>query len=258
MKSISTAALFMAASSLQAGLIGNFVSQITVYDSPTAPRVGYEVEEGQNIFLNVAGEYGDSVSLAGGGGVFAGLSLEYYANYSRADGLTLRIYSLGPNGLPDTLLDSRLLGIRDGGATVSVDFAYNPANAVGSELAYSVEFSGLGNGQKAGLIVPDREPTVGTSPDSYLQRGSSGWGTASVGGILSGPRLTAVQRPDGSVELALRADAATRYQLRTWSGSADEDWRSVAFFVTDANGAAQFTLTETALGGHLYRADPAP
>lgn len=245
------------ASATHAALLGNFVSQISVYDDPSTVRVGYEVPAGQNIFLNVAGEYGDSARLAGGGGIFAGLSLEYYANYAREGGLTLRLYGLDESGMPSGLLDSRQLNVREGGAILDVSFAYDLRNAVGGALAYTVEFAGLGNGQKAGLIVPDRTPTAGTSPEGYLQRSEQGWAVATVGGTLvdGQPRLKSAVDPEGNVALTLQADPSSRYRLRKLTPASA--WLEVAVFVTDANGTARFVFTDASAGAHLYQVQSA-
>lgn len=157
-------------------LEGNFVASVSVYTGPdSTPSVAYSVPAGKNLFYNTGNEVADDIDLAGSGRIIASISFEYYANYALADGLVLRMYDRGNGGRPGDLLHTQTMNVRDEGAIVTISFNYNSANVLPDRLFFSVQIAGTGDGNVAGLIVPDREATVGDSKDQVWEKKDGEW-----------------------------------------------------------------------------------
>ena len=163
--------------------LSNFNASVSTFvGAGPATTTAYSVNGGANFLYSSANEFGDQVTLAGGGGqVFSSISFEYYANYAQVGGLTLNIYANdGANGVPSTVLDSRTLDIQNGGAVASVSFAYNAANTVPGTFTYAVQFAGYGGANVAGLIVGNASPSVGSSLNDIWEKQGGVWVTKQV------------------------------------------------------------------------------
>jgi hypothetical protein len=170
----------LAASRLTAQIETGFHVSVDTYVTPTTTMVGYEVPAGENFAFYTGWEYGDDVELVAGAGVIANFNFEYYANYALTDGWTVRIYEKNPvTGWPGRQLDSRSGDILSGGAITRIQFGYHAENVLPSKFIYTLQFSGIGAGKAAGLIVPDRLPSIGASEPGFLINTARGWESAS-------------------------------------------------------------------------------
>lgn len=149
------------------------VHAATVYDLSTGTGNGY--------FLGTS-ESGDELHLGGTDRVIESFSFDYFANYSQVGGLIFRIYAndgvvVNGNKVPGTILDTRTLDVTVGGGHVLLNYPFDPANVLPDTITYTATFSGIeGSPAKAGLILPDSNPTVGTSFDDIWSRTGPGAG----------------------------------------------------------------------------------
>ena len=165
--------------SLGAGLVASILltgtasAQQTVYDN-SFNYLNLTYAPGNNV------EFGDQITLSPGARIASSFSFEYFLTVTNSVGaetaeLSLRdmngsVNSQGfqtPGGL---LYDSGATPITAGFHTFSVT---GLNFTVPNTLTWSVTFSGLGVGEKAGLLYYD-PPTTGSSTDDFWQRDSSG------------------------------------------------------------------------------------
>ena len=170
----------LAVSRLTAQIEAGFHVSVDTYTTPTTTTVGYAVPAGENLAFYTGWEYGDDVTLAAGAGVIANFNFEYYSNYALTDGWTVRIYEQDAvTGRPGRQLDTRTGDLRAGGAFASIQFSYHAANVLPTRFIYTLQFAGIGGGNTAGLIVPNRLPGTGSSEPGFLINTTRGWETAS-------------------------------------------------------------------------------
>lgn len=159
--------------------------------SSARAAVVYELSSGTgNDYYQGFKEFGDELKLAGSERIIQSFSFDYFANYAQAGGLTFRIYAndgalVGGSHTPKTVLDVRTFDILSGGAHVEINFPYDASNVLPDSITYTVAFSGIGGGSpnRAGLILPNANPTVGSSFDDIWQRtgtGASDWALIQV------------------------------------------------------------------------------
>lgn len=192
---------------LVAQVEAGFHVSVDTYSTPETVGVGYEVPAGEDLVFYTGWEYGDDVQLAAGAGVIADLHFDYFSNYSLTDGWTLRLYELDlATGQPGSQLYSKSGNILAGGALATVHFSYEAGNVLPANFFYTVQFTGLGAGNAAGLIVPNRLPTTGQSAPGFLIHTSAGWTQASFTNdgtgsgdlaIVSPPQAPAAPTPLG-------------------------------------------------------------
>ncbi len=151
------------------------VRAAVVYDLSSGPSTSY---------YQGFSEYGDELTLGGTARVIQSFSFDYFANYTQAAGLTFKIYANdGPlvNGshAPGSVLDARVLDVSNAGSGmqhVSITYPFDTANILPNTITYTVSFSGLGGGNRAGLVTPGSFPTTGSSFDDAWQRTGTGPG----------------------------------------------------------------------------------
>jgi len=120
-----------------------------------------------NNFFSSALEYGDEINFAGSKRVLTDISFEYNANIITVDQtekVHFKVYNNdGPSGAPGTVLyDSNTdqaggIPIFNGINSVNIDLL---SIKVPDKVTFSVQFTGLGPGESAGLTMYD-PPTVG-------------------------------------------------------------------------------------------------
>lgn len=175
----------------------------TVYQLNTGP--------GNDYYLGTS-ETGDELHLGGTDRIIESFSFDYYANYSEPGGLIFRIYANnGPlvNGsqVPGDLLDVRTLDLAAGGGHVVINFPFDAANVLPDKITYTATFNSINSNPvaKAGLTLPNGNPTIGTSFDDVWTRtgpGASDWALIHVTDLSGNPiignftaTVTAVPEP---------------------------------------------------------------
>ncbi len=142
----------------------------------TGSGVAYNLEIGGTSYqIAQSGAYGNQIQLAAGSDLhLANFSVSYGANYALAGGLQVSLYANdGANGTPGQLLySSAPIDINNGGGTVSINYA-NPL--IPNELTFLVQFSGQSATDKAGLLFPNSDPSVGSLAfkDYWVKDGNS-------------------------------------------------------------------------------------
>lgn len=161
--------------------ISNFSSSFSTYvGTGPATTTVYNVAAG-NLGYASPNEYGDQVTIAGGAGqVLASISFDYFSNFAQAGGLSFNIYKNdGVGGAPGTSIYNKTLDILNGGATATINFAYDAAQntLTDTTFIYTVKFS---PGGKAGLTLPNALPTVGSSPNDIWEKEGGVWITKQI------------------------------------------------------------------------------
>jgi hypothetical protein len=234
-------ALFSLPAVLAQGVEANFQATFRVYDSPSStPTVAYEVPAGGNYSFYSDREVADDVELAGNGRIIAGVTFEYYANYALTAGLTFRMYERSANGVPGTLVYSLPLDILQGGGIVNIDFTYDATNILPQRFFYSVQFNrATTGGNVAGMILPDRKATTGSSADRLLEKRGNAWLPIDLN-AGRGLRLGLRKSEDGrKVRMQVVAEPRTRLKVEAVR-NLGEVWSEVAEVVTDDAGVGEF------------------
>ncbi len=173
-----------------------FHVRVDTYSAPGVIGVGYEVPAGENLAFYTGWEYGDDVQLAAGSGVIANLRFDYFSNYSKTDGWTFRLYELDlGSGRPGAQIYSRSGDLLAGGALATIHFAYDVGNILPAKFFYTVQFSGIGDGNVSGLIVPNRLATTGSSAPGFLIHTAEEWMETSFTGDGIGSGDLAILSP---------------------------------------------------------------
>ena len=226
---------------LAQGVDANFRATFRVYDSPSSvPTVAYEVPAGGNFSYYSNREVADDVELAGTGRIIAGVTFEYYANYALTGGLTFRMYERSVNGVPGTLVYSLPLDILQGGGIVNIDFNYDATNILPQRFFFSVQFDqATRGGNVAGMILPDREATTGSSADRLLEKRGNSWHPIDLK-AGRGQRLGLRRSEDGR-KLRMQVVAEPRSRLKVEGvRNLGEAWSEVGEVVTDDAGVGEF------------------
>ncbi len=241
-KTCLVGAVLLAGSAVaDSSLEGNFQASFYVYGSPTSsPSVAYSVPAGKNLSYFTGNEVPDDVDLAGRGRIFAGVSFEYYANYALDDGLVFRMYERGNGNEPGDLIYSLALDVLKEGAVVSISFAYNAANVVPDRFFYSVQVAGTGAGKVAGLIVPDRDASVGDSKDQAWEKVNGEWEKLELSERAPKVRY---ERHGKRNKFGVNHRPRSRVRVET-VGHLNETWRMVTELETDDNGDVEYETPE--------------
>ena len=159
--------------------ISNFSSSFSTYvGTGPATTTVYNVAAG-NLGYASPNEFGDQITIAGGAGqVLSSISFDYFSNFAQVGGLTFNIYkNNGVGGAPGTLDYTKTLDIMNGGATATINFAYDAGNVLDTTFIYTVKFS---PGGTAGLTLPNALPTVGSSPNDIWEKEGGVWITKTI------------------------------------------------------------------------------
>ena len=175
--------------SLQSVCLG----QSIVYDNLNAPDLG------QQYTSNF--EFGDQVRLTGTDRIMSGFTFYSILNATSAgtQTATLRLYAntgVNPPTTPFYTFNPILL--ETGSHGYSVTFT-NPVTVLPDEFTWTVEFSNLGAGQSAGLLLYG-PPSVGSSFDDFWQKDGAGvWSLNRINGGATladfAAQITAVPEP---------------------------------------------------------------
>lgn len=174
----------------------------TVYDNSTLT--------GQ--FKPLTAESGDQITLSSSPErIVSTFQFEYFASLAGSSGqtATLRFYdNTGAGGTPNALLfDSGAFPIQNGSKTLTVQ---NLSVTVPNSFTWTVQFSGLGVGESAGLFISD-PPSIGSSANDFWINQGGVWTLNQINGGASpanfSARVVAVPEP-GVVALALLGGAA--------------------------------------------------
>jgi MYXO-CTERM domain-containing protein len=121
---------------------------------------------------------------------FVSLDIPYYANYSQANGLTVRIYANdGPTvgsgsaaqPSPGTLLTSGSININSGYSLVSYSLPWSVLNTLPGSFTVSVQFAGQGSGNTAGWYTSQAATTVGSNTGYFFEKdASNNWQVAAL------------------------------------------------------------------------------
>ncbi len=218
-------------------LEANFVASFSVYSSPTSqPALAYSVPSGKNLSYFTGNEVADDVELGGRARILANIRFEYYANFALADGLTFRMYDWGQGNRPGDEIYSISMDVRSEGAIVNISFGYNVANVLPEKFFFSVQVAGTGGGKVAGLIVPDREATVGDSDDKAWERVNGEWEKLT---LSERPPKVKFERRGRRNRIGLSHRPHSRVVVES-SSHLDEVWRHVTELQTDANGDVDY------------------
>lgn len=164
----------------------------------------YEAVPGGNYSLYTTAQHGDQITLGGSETFITGFSVRYDANYSLADGLTLRFYeNNGPAGAPQSLIYESQFNISSGVNDLNV--AFDGSTSVPSTFTYTLEFAPADGSSLAGLIA-DADVTTGSSFNDFWIKTGPGvddWELQNFGAAASAnfvASVTAVPEP-GTVAL---------------------------------------------------------
>ncbi len=222
-------------------LEANFVASFSVYSSPTSQAaLAYSVPSGKNLSYFTGNEVADDVELGGRSRILANISFEYYANFALADGLTFRMYDWGQGNRPGDEIYAVSMDVRNEGAVVNISFGYNVVNVLPEKFFFSVQIAGTGGSKVAGLIVPDREATVGDSDDKAWERVNGEWEKLS---LSERPPKVKFERRGRRNHIGLSHRPHTRVVVES-SSHLDEVWRHVTELQTDANGDLAYETPE--------------
>lgn len=237
------------------GVESNFLAKLEVFTGPgTAPSVGYEVPAGENFVYYTTREVGDDITLASNSLVIASIAFEYYASYALTGGLTFRMYEADVAGRPGQLIYTQGADIQADGGIVKISFGYSAANVLPQNLFYTVEFAGQNAQNRAGLIVPDREPVVGESADLFWERQEDGWTGLNFSGVPAAPRLELRAAGDG-FRIEIRAESFATVVLEAVS-DLGQTWLPLATLTLDAFGQGEYTVPPDALPRRFFRLQP--
>jgi hypothetical protein len=133
------------------------------------------------VYYSSTNEFGDEISWAGTDRTISRFSFYAHLNASTVSGqsVTLRLYNLGAGGAgPGTLLfTSTSQALALGSQTLSVTFPTTGSDAIDTatnSLIWTVQFSGLGGGDIAGLLVYN-PPVTGSSFSDFWEFVQGSW-----------------------------------------------------------------------------------
>ena len=129
-------------------------------------------------------ELGQHISLAGGSFTLGEIDFPYYSSVDQSQSLVFRLYSVGAGGLPSSLLyQSDPQDIHSGIYSVGITYA---GPIVPKDLVFSIAFYGLSNGASVGLLLPNADPTIGSTTGQILAKEGGTWTQKTVQGGIKG------------------------------------------------------------------------
>ena len=159
-------------------------------------------------------ESGDEIVLAGTSRLVTTIALEYFAEFTPTGDETARVRFYNMDGAPgdnpfatpgSLLYDSGTFGLQSGFHTINIiDLAvFIPGN----KFTFSVEFSGVTEAERAGLLFYD-PPTVGASDAYFWQRESGIWSAVVSDGTGNNfaAQVNAVAAPVAQYTIQLRRE----------------------------------------------------
>ena len=218
----------------------NFQASFLVYGSPTSTAtVAYEVPTGQNLSYYTDREVADDVTLSGTDRIIAGVRFEYYANYAKTAGLTFRMYEMTRSGKPGSMIYSLPLDILQGGGVVNIAFNYDSTNILPERFFYSVEFDSNRPSDLAGMMVPDREATTGSSSDQMYEKRGNAW--LPIDFKEGRGRKLGFSRDDDRKKFRVHFSGEPKSRVKIQKlNNLNGDWEDAGEVDTDANGDAEF------------------
>ena len=171
-----------------------------------------------SVLFSSGNEFGDQITLGGlpAERKLTGFSVEYSANYSFAGGAVVKFYENdGLAGAPGTLLyQSAPLDIVNGGGVINI--AYSQPT-IPSTFTYTISFANVTGANKAGLLAPNADPTIGSSLNDFWVKSGGTWQLQNLGATKANftASVTAVPEPStyalaGAAGLAWLAFAGYR------------------------------------------------
>ena len=134
--------------------------------------------------VSLGAEIGQHITLAGGNFTLGEIDFPYYSSVEQAQSLVFRLYSIGAGGLPSSLLyQSSPQDIHSG--IYNVGIAYG-GPVVPKDLVFSIAFNGVPSGASVGLLLPNADPTIGSTTGQVLAKDGGTWTQQSVVGGVKG------------------------------------------------------------------------
>jgi hypothetical protein len=202
---------YIAAASVAFGLLATTSANANVY----------QAVPGGNFAFSTASEYGDEILLGGTDRFLTGFSFEYTANFGAAAGGAFSIYAqdgvpISGVASPGSLLYTTAFDVVNGGGVVNV--AFDGSTSIPDRLTYTVQFSGVGGANTAGLIA-DATVTEGSSGNDFWLKtgpGANDWELQNFGAAAEAnfvATVTAVPEP-GTVALMLLGVGGLAFAIR--------------------------------------------
>lgn len=210
-----------------AGLLASSAAaQEVVYDNTQTPL---------NTYFASQGEFGDQVTIEGGGWLLHSFSFEYFAS-GLGGGETARVRVYANNGIPtdtisgaqapgELLWQSPVFPLRNGNTPIQIIDLASLNVSLPNTFTWTVVPSGVTGTEVFGLNLYDLDldnparTTVGTSFDDLWKFGASGWELVQIPGTQAnfGALVVAVPEPGvgallavGGLALALRRRSSSR------------------------------------------------
>lgn len=227
-----------------------FTALLAVWTASCAVSFGAVVYDNSTNYLGFSHdstlEYGDEIVLGGSERWITEFAFEYFASFTETGDETarLRFYAndgpLGANATetPGTVLyDSGIFDISTGYRTVHAE---GLGFEVPDRFTWTVEFSGLAEGERAGLLFYD-PPGVGSSEPDFWQKEDGAWHLLEFPSLVANfaAQVTATNVPVQTVEIlsvtvqngvaTIQASATPgRYYTLEYIGAVGQPWRRTA------------------------------
>lgn len=130
-------------------------------------------------------EFGQHVVLAPGPFLLGQVVFPYYSSVQATEAnpanLVFRLYSVGAGGLPSSLLyQSSPQTVNEGVVQVTIGYDSKP---VPRDLIFTIQFSGLSSKDSAGLLLPNADPTIGSTPGQMVVNNGGVWSLSNIDGV---------------------------------------------------------------------------
>lgn len=166
---------------VSSGVSSEFVRTVSV-------GVGYLVETDLNYKYGLPvpspSEFGQHITLEGGPFRLGLVQFPYYSSIEQSQALVFRLYSVGAAGLPASLLYQS--GPQDVHVGIySVNITYDMPS-IPKDLIFSVAFYGISKDASVGLLLPNANPVMGSTPGQILSKTGETWTTETIAGGIKG------------------------------------------------------------------------